>query len=128
MPTIRAGSRVRAARIERGIGQGQVAAEAGISRQALSAIESGAYTPNVTAALRLAQALGKTVESLFGDEGFHSVTALVIDAAGERRSATGTRVGLARVGGRLVAVPRPATSLSLLPAGGMVEQVAPDGK
>ena len=48
MPTIRAGSRVRAARLERGIGQGQLAAEAGISRQALSAIESGAYTPNVS--------------------------------------------------------------------------------
>jgi putative molybdopterin biosynthesis protein len=128
MPTIRAGSRVRAARLERGLGQGQLAAEAGISRQALSAIESGAYTPNVTAALRLAQALGKTVESLFGDAGFDSVTALVMEEAGAHRSAAGTHVGLARVGGKLVAVPRPAAGLNLLPAGGMVEQLSPDGK
>lgn len=110
------------------MGQGQLAAEAGISRQALSAIESGAYTPNVTAALRLAQALGKTVESLFSDAGFDTVTAVVMEEADARRSTAGTHVGLARVGGKLVALPRPATGLSLLPAGGMVEQLAPDGK
>ncbi|HEV3112809.1 MAG TPA: substrate-binding domain-containing protein [Candidatus Binataceae bacterium] len=128
MPTKRAGSKVRAARLERGIGQGQLAAEAGISRQALSAIEAGAYTPNVTAALRLAQALGKTVESLFADAGFDSVTAVVMEEEAARRWAAGTHVGLARVGGRLIAVPRPAAGLSLLAAGGLVEQLSPEGK
>ncbi len=128
MPTIQAGSRVRAARLERGIGQGQLAAEAGISRQALGAIESGAYTPNVATALRLARALGKTVESLFADPAFDSVTAALIQEPGARRSAAGTHVGLARLGGRLVALPRPATALSLLPAGGMVEQLSADGR
>src|SRR5215472_11997311 len=128
MPTIRAASKVRTARLERGIGQGQLAAEAEISRQALSAIESGVYAPNVTVALRLAQALGKTVEGLFGDAGFERVTAFVLKETGARQSSAGTHVGLARVGGRLVAVPRPATLLSLLPAGGMVEQISPEGK
>ena len=89
MTTIRAGSRVRAARLERGIGQGQLAAEAQISRQALSAIEAGAYTPNVTVALRLAQALGKSVETLFGDAGFESVTVNLADDAGGRSLAPG---------------------------------------
>jgi molybdate-binding protein/DNA-binding XRE family transcriptional regulator len=128
MPTIRAGSRVKAARLERGIGQGQLAAEAGVSRQALSAIETGTYTPNVTVALRLAQALGKTVESLFADAGFDSVTAVVMEEAGGRRCAAGSHVGLARIGGRLVAIPRPAIALNLLAAGGMVEQVSAEGK
>jgi putative molybdopterin biosynthesis protein len=128
MPTIRAESRVKAARLERGIGQGQLAAEAGISRQALGAIEAGAYTPNVTVALRLAQALGKTVEGLFADPAFDNVTAVVLDPSTARRCAAGTHVGLARVGGRLVAVPRPALGLNLLPAGGMVEQMSPEGK
>jgi putative molybdopterin biosynthesis protein len=128
MPTIRAASRVRAARLERGIGQGQLAAEAGISRQALSAIEAGAYTPNVTAAIRLAQALGKTVESLFTDAGFDRVSAVLMEEAGDRRGAPGVHVGLARISGKLVAVPRPATGLSLLPAGGMVEQLSAEGK
>ncbi|SRR5579875_94214 len=128
MPTIRAQSRVKTARLERGIGQGQLAAEAGISRQALGAIEAGAYTPNVTVALRLAQALGKTVESLFAEPAFDNVTAVVPDPSTARRYAAGTHVGLARVGGRLVAVARPALGLNLLPAGGMVEQVSAEGK
>jgi putative molybdopterin biosynthesis protein len=128
MPTIRAASRVRAARLDRGIGQGQLAAEAGISRQALSAIEAGAYTPNVTVALRLARALGKNVESLFGVAGFDSLTATLVDEPGARQCAAGARVGLARVGGKLVAVPRPVTSLSLTPAGGVVEQLSHEGK
>jgi putative molybdopterin biosynthesis protein len=128
MPTIRAASRVRAARLDRGIAQGQLATEAGISRQALSAIEAGAYTPNVAVALRLARALGKNVESLFGDAGFESLTATLVDEPGARRCIAGAHVGLARVGGKLVAVPRPVTSLSLLPAGGMVEQLSQEGK
>jgi putative molybdopterin biosynthesis protein len=56
------------------------------------------------------------------------VTAQVMEEEGGRRCAAGSHVGLARVGGRLVAIPRPAASLSLLPAGGMVEQLSPDGK
>ncbi len=128
MPTIRAGSRTRTARLERGIGQGQLAKEAGISRQALSAIEAGAYTPNVTVALRLAIALGRSVESLFGDAGFDSVTANIAADPLAPQCAAGAHVALGRVGGKLVAVPRPATGLNLLPVGGMVEQLSHEGK
>ncbi|MGO9060638.1 MAG: substrate-binding domain-containing protein [Candidatus Binataceae bacterium] len=128
MTTIRAGSRVRAARLERGIGQGQLAAEAQISRQALSAIEAAAYTPNVTVALRLAQALGKSVETLFGDAGFESVTVNLAEDPGASSCGAGAHVGLARVSGKLVAVPRPATGLSLVAAGGIVEQLYAGGK
>jgi molybdopterin molybdotransferase/putative molybdopterin biosynthesis protein len=128
MPTIRAGSRIKAARLERGIGQGQLAGEAGISRQALSAIEAGAYHPNVTVALGLARALGKSVEALFGDAGFESVTASIVDQGIAPRCAPGTHVSLGRVGGKLIAVSRPATGLSLLPAGGMVEQLSQEGR
>jgi len=128
MTTIRAGSRVRAARLERGIGQGQLAAEATISRQALSAIEAGAYTPNVTVALRLAQALGRTVETLFGDAGFETVTVNLVEHSDGPQTGAGSHVGLARVGGKLVAVPRPATGLSLVAAGGIVEHLGAGGK
>jgi putative molybdopterin biosynthesis protein len=128
MATIRAASRTRAARLERGIGQGELAREAGISRQALSAIETGAYTPNVTVALRLATALGKSVESLFGEAGFDSVTAVMAMDSAAPPCVAGAHVALGRVGGKLVAVPRPASGLSLLPAGGMVEQLSHEGK
>jgi DNA-binding XRE family transcriptional regulator len=40
---------IRAVRVKRGLTQAELAAEAGISRQAFAAIESGAYLPNVAA-------------------------------------------------------------------------------
>ena len=39
---------------------------AGVSRQAVSAVESGQSDPSLRVALALAQALGMTVEELFG--------------------------------------------------------------
>lgn len=58
-------SRVRAARLQRGLSQQDLAARVGLTRQAISAIESGQYIPNTVVALRLAQALGCRVEDLF---------------------------------------------------------------
>jgi DNA-binding XRE family transcriptional regulator len=62
------GSRVRAARLERGLSQAQLAEAAGLTRQAVYAIESSRYLPNVTTALRLARTLDRHVEDLFGVE------------------------------------------------------------
>jgi len=56
---------LRAARIERGLSQAELARAVGLTRQALYAIESNIYLPNVTVALRLAQQLGRRVEDLF---------------------------------------------------------------
>ncbi len=58
--------RIRAIRAGRGLTQAELAAEAGISRQALAAIERGAYLPNVAVGMRLARVVGLTVEELFG--------------------------------------------------------------
>ncbi len=58
-------SRVRSLRLARGLSQAELARRAGITRQALSAIEAGHYLPNTAVALRLAQALGCRVEDLF---------------------------------------------------------------
>lgn len=46
-----------------------LAAELGISRQTVHAIEAGQYIPNTTIALRLARLLDTTVEDLFGASG-----------------------------------------------------------
>ncbi len=59
---------VRAARVERGLSQADLAHRAGISRQALGAIEAATYLPSVSVALALARELGTTVEALFGEE------------------------------------------------------------
>src|SRR5258706_15691134 len=61
-------SRVRAARIERGFSQAELAEATGLTRQAIYSIESNHYLPNVTTALRLAQTLDRRVEDLFGLE------------------------------------------------------------
>jgi molybdate-binding protein/DNA-binding XRE family transcriptional regulator len=52
-------------RTSAGKSQAQLADDAGISRQAYSAIEHGTSTPSTDVALRLAAALDATVESLF---------------------------------------------------------------
>ncbi|HWV58612.1 MAG TPA: helix-turn-helix transcriptional regulator, partial [Longimicrobiales bacterium] len=55
-------NQVRAARLARGWTQQDLAALAGVSRAAVSAIESGRLVPSTAAALALAQALDCTVE------------------------------------------------------------------
>ena len=52
-------------RRERGLGQMELARRVGLSRQALSAIESGRSVPSTSVALRLARALECSVEALF---------------------------------------------------------------
>ena len=42
-----------------------LAAQAGVTRQAIYAIEAGTYVPNTAVALRLARALETSVETLF---------------------------------------------------------------
>ena len=113
------------ARMARDLTQTELARRAGISRQALGAIESGAYHPSVAIALRLARELGASVESLFGEIDGETLT--LIDATwfdDERlRPALGrSRVALARVGGKVVAVAQPAPHLTLVPAAGVVQR------
>jgi putative molybdopterin biosynthesis protein len=56
---------LKQARTKAGLTQGELAGQAGISRQAYSSLESGAANPSTEVALRLAQTLKERVESLF---------------------------------------------------------------
>ncbi|HKV56021.1 MAG TPA: substrate-binding domain-containing protein, partial [Candidatus Binataceae bacterium] len=92
--------------------------------------ESGLYQPGVTVALELSRELGETVESLFGED--EEGTARRIDAAWAGRGraaevAPQSRVILARIGGKVVAVSQPAAHLALSPAAGLVERSGPGG-
>jgi transcriptional regulator with XRE-family HTH domain len=62
------GAQVRRRRRAAGLSQAQVAERAGVSRQAMSALESGRHLPRVDAALAIAAALGTTVEDLLALE------------------------------------------------------------
>ncbi len=56
---------LRSVRTKLGLSQGELAARAGVTRQAVSAIESNLYLPTTAVALRLASVLSCRVEDLF---------------------------------------------------------------
>lgn len=58
--------RFRLARLARGLSQEAISLAAGVTRQAISGIESGRFSPSLDVALALSAALGTTVEELFG--------------------------------------------------------------
>ena len=96
------GARLRLARQARGLSQQQLAGVAGVTRQAVSAVESGHSDPSLRVALGLARALGMTVEELFGPgEPGDPVLARPIAPV----STPGSRVALATVGDTFVALP-----------------------
>lgn len=113
------GANLRLARQARGFSQQQLASMAGVSRQAVSAVESGHSDPSLRVALALAQALGLSVEELFGPgEPATPVTAVGVAPLRGRTD----RVALAPVGDRFVALPLrgdTGSGLGFLPAGGL---------
>lgn len=91
--------RVGPARERRGMPQSELARLAGISRQALFQIESGAAFPRVDTAMRIARALGCAVEDLFG-AGESEGQPVILVGSGARE---GSRIDLAFLDGRWIA-------------------------
>jgi putative transcriptional regulator len=48
--------------------QAELAADVGVTRQTVVAVEAGNYAPSVYLALAIAQRLGGSVEQLFGEQ------------------------------------------------------------
>jgi putative molybdopterin biosynthesis protein len=114
------GTRLRLARQARGLSQQQLAGVAGVTRQAVSAVESGHSDPSLRVALSLTRALGMTVEEVFGpgDPGDPVLARPVAPVRGP-----GGRVALATVGDTFVALPLhgdTAAPVGFGPAGGLV--------
>ncbi len=131
-PASGTGANLRLARQVRGFSQQQLASMAGVSRQAVSAVESGHSDPSLRVALALAQALGMSVEDLFGP-GEPAAPVAAISLAplrdGNGRDGNGrhdghdgpSRVMLAPVGDRFIALPLrgdTGAGLGFLPAAG----------
>jgi len=65
-------NRLKEHRARLGVNQQQMGAMAGVSRQTISQIERGDYSPSVTLALKLAKLCGCRVEDIFTyEEGDH---------------------------------------------------------
>jgi putative molybdopterin biosynthesis protein len=94
-------------RRKRGLSAIQLAATVGVSRQTIYAMEAGTYVPNTAVALRLARALGTTVEELFAlpgpasEAGPRAEQAVVLPGSATVRP--GQAVQLCRVDKRLMA-------------------------
>ena len=65
MKKARLENRLKVARAERGLSQGELAGIAGVTRQTISSIETGQYLPSALLAFVLADRLGKRVDELF---------------------------------------------------------------
>lgn len=113
-------------RAKRGIGPAELAAQVGISRQTVYAIETGAYVPNTSVSLRLARVLAASVEDIFQLEqeespSIESAEAIILGDA--NALAPGQPLRLCQVDDRLIALPPdpgswglPATDAILLSA------------
>ncbi len=62
-------NRLKERRAALGVNQQELGRLAGVSRQTISLIERGDYSPSVTLALTLARICGVTVEDIFSLEG-----------------------------------------------------------
>ena len=58
-------NRIKVARAEENITQGELAEKIGVTRQAVNSIELGKYVPSTLLALKMSRYFGKTVEELF---------------------------------------------------------------
>ena len=67
--TVRLLNRLRVARAERDLSQGELARSVAVSRQTISSIETGQYCPSTLLAFRLARVMGVRVDELFWLEG-----------------------------------------------------------
>ncbi|MGH8759720.1 MAG: substrate-binding domain-containing protein [Burkholderiales bacterium] len=97
-------NRLKTARAAKGLSQVALADAAGVTRQAIYAIEDNRYLPTTMVALRLASALGCRVEDLFS----LGSTSDVLEGnliGGDDRMAGPIRVKVARVGDRMVVLP-----------------------
>ncbi|ACK68814.1 transcriptional regulator of molybdate metabolism, XRE family [Gloeothece citriformis PCC 7424] len=94
---------IKQIRTRLGLSQQDLAQVAGVSRQAISGVESGQYAPSATVALRLAKALGCRVEDLFWLD--NDETMIEAFPTSTVPIAQPFRLTLAQVGSKLIAYP-----------------------
>jgi len=104
-------NRLKQVRISKGLSQGELASNAGITRQAVSAIESNLYLPTTAVALRLASVLACRVEDLFSLAQSEEVIegTFIGTPPSVERQAVPVRVKVATVGAKTII--RPVTGL-----------------
>jgi putative molybdopterin biosynthesis protein len=125
---MKARNQLGAIRQKRGIGVASLAAEVGVKRQTIYAIEAGNYVPNTLVALRLAQILEVSVEDLFAVErksrrpaSCEQVDVLIPSPRQTLQPSQPVRLG--RVGKRVVGVPASPIPTGLPSAEGLILKI-----
>jgi putative molybdopterin biosynthesis protein len=107
----------------RGIGTAELARGAGVTRQTIHAIETGAIVPSAAPALRPARALEVSVEELFRPPELPmGLSASIISPT---PTPDGQPVQVCQVGGRVVALPVMASPYYIPEADGLVQRARP---
>jgi putative molybdopterin biosynthesis protein len=129
-PPPRPNLRLRAARLAAGLSQADLARRANVSRQALSGLEAGRWSPSLDVALLLAAALGTSVEALFAERPPpRRLATRLAPVHTPRPPRARERVALARVGATRFAYPLQGDhglTAGFVPAAGRLEP-PPDG-
>ncbi len=60
--------KLRLARIEKSLSQQELAEKVNVTRQTIGLIEKGNYNPSLNLCLKIAKALGKTLDQLFWEQ------------------------------------------------------------
>jgi molybdate-binding protein/DNA-binding XRE family transcriptional regulator len=104
-------NRLKGVRVAQGLSQGELAKQSGITRQAVSAIESHLYLPTTAVALRLGSVLGCRVEDLFSLAQSHDIIEgkLVGRFSKRDEKSPAIRVKVSKIGTRMIV--RPVTEL-----------------
>ena len=104
-------NRLKEIRVAKGLSQGELAARADVTRQAISSIEANRYLPTTVVALQLARVLNVSVEELFSLQPVGDVIeARFMDVPGRPSSESHpSRVKVVKVNDRYIA--RPVTAL-----------------
>jgi putative molybdopterin biosynthesis protein len=119
-------NRLAELRKARGISAVDIAAQVGVTRQAIYAIEAGTYMPNTVVALRLARVLDAAVEDLFaleGEEGPAAETRAFEPLDEAFAFEPGEPLQICRVGRRAIGVTSPLFPVWLPMADGIVSGV-----
>lgn len=118
-------NRLKSCRMEKGLSQSELATRAGITRQAVSSIESNLYLPTTAVALRLASVLACRIEDLFSLASAEEIIegTLIGPLPHVETRTQSIRVKVSTVGKRTIV--RPVTSLGeqfsfIVPADGYV--------
>jgi molybdate-binding protein/DNA-binding XRE family transcriptional regulator len=119
-----------AARAGRGIAAAELAAQVGVRRQTIYAIEAGSYLPNTELALRLADVLGVPIDQLFALRTTRPVRSRsrIPTTIGEPTGVPGTSVHLCRVGDRWLSIPVSAEPYYVPVGDGVVAASRPRGR